>query len=286
MEQSIPKLEPKAACRNEYDVLQKVVLCSPEHMTIKDIINETQKHFEHDNINVSIAKKQHNHLIEALESQNIEVILLPVSSQFPEQVFTRDIGFTIGETVFISQMAAPVRQGEENVLTELLHKHNVPFTPIKNANIEGGDVIAAGDTVYVGISERTEDAAVDQLQQALPELTIVSVPMKKEFLHLDCVFNIISEKEALVYPPALRQKELDLLSARFDLIEVPDDEQFTLGTNVLSLGNNTILSLPQNHHVNQELAARGFHVIKVELSEIIKSGGSFRCCTMPLLRTE
>ncbi|MFD6004940.1 arginine deiminase family protein [Bacillus subtilis] len=45
-----------------------------------------------------------------------------------------------------------------------------------------------------------------------------------------------------------------------------------------------MISLPGNRHVNQQLSKRGYHIIEIDLSEIIKSGGSFRCCTMPLIR--
>lgn len=105
-------------------------------------------------------------------------------------------------------------------------------------------------------------------------------------MHLDCVFNIVSESEALIYPKALEPEEVEMLAKRYDLIEVPEDEQFTLGTNVLSIGRKTIISLPCNRHVNQQLSKRGYHIIEIDLSEIIKSGGSFRCCTMPLIRGE
>jgi N-dimethylarginine dimethylaminohydrolase len=53
---------------------------------------------------------------------------------------------------------------------------------------------------------------------------------------------------------------------------------------VLCIGNKKILSLPINKQVNQNLRNRGFEVIEVDISEIIKSGGSFRCCTLPILR--
>jgi N-dimethylarginine dimethylaminohydrolase len=65
---------------------------------------------------------------------------------------------------------------------------------------------------------------------------------------------------------------------------VSEEEQFTLGTNVLSIGNKKVLSLPVNKNVNKELRDRGFEVIEVDITEIIKSGGSFRCCTLPILR--
>ncbi|WP_416042309.1 dimethylarginine dimethylaminohydrolase family protein [Bacillus subtilis] len=286
MDVSIPKSQHKTVCRTEYGTLQKVILCKPEHMTIKDVINETQKHFEDDNIHVKTANDQHSRLVEALRSHNVEVILLPVRDGLPEQVFTRDIGFVIGEKAFLSSMTEPIRQGEEAVIKDFFHSQGISYTRMLDTSIEGGDVIIDDDIVYVGISQRTDISAICQLEEALPEYTIVPVKLHEKFLHLDCVFNIVSESEALIYPQAIEPDAADMLAKRYDLIEVPGDEQFTLGTNVLSIGKKTIISLPGNRHVNQQLSKRGYHIIEIDLSEIIKSGGSFRCCTMPLIRGE
>ncbi|QTN96925.1 dimethylarginine dimethylaminohydrolase family protein [Bacillus sp. LJBV19] len=285
MDVSIPKSTRKPACRSEFDALQTVILCRPEHMAIKDIINGTQKHFKQENINILVALKQHSEFIDILRSHQIEVVLLPADPALPEQVFTRDIGFVLGETAFISNMAASVRQGEETVFQGLLDNKKIPYTRLKKANIEGGDILIADGTVYAGLSKRTDKAAVRELQEALPEMTVVPIPLKEDFLHLDCVFNMISETEALYCKNGLRQKEIDLLAERFEMIEVPEEEQFTLGPNILSIGNQTIISLPQHRHTNRELRKRGYTVIETEFSEIIKSGGSFRCCTLPLVRT-
>lgn len=285
MDVSIPKSTWKPACRSEFDALQTVILCRPEHMAIKDIINGTQKHFKQENINIPVALKQHSEFIDILRSHQIEVVLLPADPALPEQVFTRDIGFVLGETAFVSNMAASVRQGEETVFQDLLDNKKIPYTRLKKANIEGGDILIADGTVYARLSKRTDKAAVRELQEALPEMTVVPIPLKEDFLHLDCVFNMISETEALYCKNGLRQKEIDLLAERFEMIEVPEEEQFTLGPNILSIGNQTIISLPQHRHTNRELRKRGYTVIETEFSEIIKSGGSFRCCTLPLVRT-
>ncbi|MGR7976104.1 dimethylarginine dimethylaminohydrolase family protein [Bacillus velezensis] len=285
MDVSIPKSTRKPACISEFDALQTVILCRPEHMTIKDIINGTQKHFKQENINIPVALKQHSEFIDILRSHQIEVVLLPADPALPEQVFTRDIGFVLGETAFISNMAASVRQGEEKVFQDLLDDKKIPYTRLKKANIEGGDILIADGTVYAGLSKRTDKEAVRELREALPEMTVVPIPLKENFLHLDCVFNMISETEALYCKNGLRQKEIDLLAERFEMIEVPEEEQFTLGPNILSIGNQTIISLPQHRHTNRELRKRGYTVIETEFSEIIKSGGSFRCCTLPLVRT-
>ncbi|RFU64434.1 hypothetical protein D0469_18875 [Peribacillus saganii] len=272
------------SCFSEYDELKQVILCPPEFMTIRDVINETQKHFKHEGIHIETALKQHNDFVETLQAQGVETILLPAHSKYPEQVFTRDIGFTIGNVIYVADMAAPIRQGEEGELKNWLERNSISYFKLLEDVIEGGDVIIDGNTVYIGISNRTNEDAIRHLQSLLVEHEVIPIPFTATYLHLDCVFNIISPTEALIFPGVIRKEEADLLASRYDLIEVTEEEQFTLGTNVLSIGNKKIISLPVNKGVNKQLRDRGYEVIEVDITEIIKSGGSFRCCTLPIFR--
>ncbi|MBS4203377.1 dimethylarginine dimethylaminohydrolase family protein [Lederbergia citrea] len=278
------KQQKPTFCGSEYDELHKVILCEPEHMAIHDVINETQKHFKQENIDSERALIEHREFTEALRNHGVDVILLTPLQKYPEQVFTRDIGFTIGRTLFVAEMASEIRQGEENVLKERLESQKVPFLDLTKGSIEGGDVIVDRNTIYVGMSSRTNEQAVNQLKKVLPTYTIETIPFDEKYLHLDCVFNILSPEEALFFPNAFDKETIDMLESRFNLIEVTEEEQFTLGTNVLSIGNKKVFSLPVNRQVNSQLKARGYNVIEIDFSEIIKSGGSFRCCTLPVLR--
>ncbi|MBY6037744.1 dimethylarginine dimethylaminohydrolase family protein [Fictibacillus nanhaiensis] len=271
-------------CDSEYGVLKKVIVCEPRFMKIDEVINETQRHFAKDNINMKRAMKQHQQFVKKLLENGVDVYKLPPMEEFPEQVFTRDIGFTIGETVFVSKMGSTIRDGEEKVLRNWLLEHQINLSLIEGDRIEGGDVIIHGQTVFIGVSGRTSEETIRQLQSELPDMTVVPVPFDPIYLHLDCVFNILSEQEALIYPQAFDERTLKFLTSRFDCIEVNKEEQFTMGTNVLSIGNKKVLSLPCNEKVNRALHERGYDVIEVDISEIIKSGGSFRCCSMPLYR--
>ncbi|OAH57697.1 hypothetical protein AWH48_01370 [Domibacillus aminovorans] len=271
-------------CNNEYDELQKVILCEPQFMAIREVINETQEHFKNENINVGRAMKQHGQFSQLLSDHGVEVIKLPSFQHYPEQVFTRDIGFTIGQTIFTAEMAADIRQGEENELQKWLKTEHISFLNLSEHSIEGGDVIVDGNTLYIGMSSRTNEGAIHQLKGILPDYEIIPISFNEKYLHLDCVFNIVSPNEALIFPEAIDHNTVKMLSSRFDLIEVTEKEQFTLGTNVLSIGRKKVFSLMGNHDVNNRLTERGYDVIEVDISEIIKSGGSFRCCTLPILR--
>ncbi|WP_394141590.1 dimethylarginine dimethylaminohydrolase family protein [Cytobacillus oceanisediminis] len=275
----------KAECFSEYDKLEQVVLCEPQYMSILDTINETQKHFKKEGINIDRAMKQHRHFVSALKENGVDVVLLPPLEKYPEQVFTRDIGFTLGKKVYVAEMAADIRQGEENVLKQWLEQQQIPFYNLTGDRIEGGDVLIDGKTIYVGVSNRTFEEAIEHLRSLLPEYEIISIPFTDTYLHLDCVFNIISPEEALIFPGEIHGEKVKMLESRYDLIRVSEDEQFTLGTNVLSIGNKKVFSLPVNKNVNKELRARGFEVMEVDITEIIKSGGAFRCCTMPVRRS-
>ncbi|WP_078592534.1 dimethylarginine dimethylaminohydrolase family protein [Evansella clarkii] len=280
----ISKKNQKSYCKSEYDTLQRVILCQPEHMTIRQVINDTQKHFKDEGIHIKKAMEQHEEFVKVLKKHGVDVVLLPADKNYPEQVFTRDIGFTLGQTIFVAEMAADVRKGEEDFLKKWLEDEEISYYNLIGDQIEGGDVIIDGQTIYVGLSNRTNKAATEHLHTLLPEFEVISVPFTEKYLHLDCVFNVISPTEALIYPGVIEKEKEELLASRYNLIEVSEEEQFTLGTNVLSLGNKKILSLPVNQNVNKQLRDRGYEVIEVDITEIIKSGGSFRCCTMPVLR--
>lgn len=282
---NIEKLETiETSCRSEYDTLKKVIVCEPQFMAIDEIINDVQKQYKDENIDVDRALHQHHEFVAKMREEGIDVITLAANESYPEQVFTRDIGFTLGNQTFVSEMASSIRRGEETILEKWLATHHVPFQKLSENHIEGGDVIIDGRTIFIGLSHRTCKSAILQLQNDLPDYEIVMVPFDPKYLHLDCVFNILSPTDALIFPEALQPETVKFLASRYQLIEVSKEEQFSLGTNVLSIGNKKVFSLPINKQVNAVMRGAGYEVIEVDFSEIIKSGGSFRCCTMPIER--
>src|SRR5699024_5648514 len=144
--------------------------------------------------------------------------LLPASKEYPEQVFTRDIGFTLGEKLFVAEMASDIREGEEEVLTNWLDKIDTDYETLDVNKIEGGDVIIDRNVVYVGVSERTSLEAIRKLQAKLPRQTVIPVKFDAKYLHLDCVFNVLSPEVALIYPDAIEPKMVQLLGEKYTLI--------------------------------------------------------------------
>ncbi|SHF94851.1 dimethylarginine dimethylaminohydrolase family protein [Ornithinibacillus halophilus] len=276
---------PKVYCKSEYDILKKVILCEPQYLINRQVLHDPELQYKHVKEHVELAVKQHREFVDTLNKYEIETIMLSPDKHYPEQTYTRDIGFTLGPTIYIAEMAQGVRKGEEHILKYWLHENQISYYNLIGEHIEGGDVIIDQDTIFIGLSSRTNEAAIEHLKQILTgQFHVKMIPFKDKFLHLDCVFNVLSPEVAIIYSEALSNEDIQFLSSRYDLIEVPYEEQHALATNVLSIGSGKVLSLPMNETVNKQMRKKGFEIIEVDISEIVKSGGSFRCCTLPLVR--
>ncbi|MFD1067102.1 dimethylarginine dimethylaminohydrolase family protein [Oceanobacillus locisalsi] len=271
-------------CQNEYDPLHQVIVVPPDNMKITTVINETQAYYAKDNIDRKKAMEQHAFFIKTLEDNGTKVISLSPRPNLNEQVFTRDIGFVIRDYLFISTMKRDIRKKESPILQNWLDEEKVNYHTFSDTTIEGGDVIIDNDHIWVGLSQRTEQAAVDCLCRQFPHMEVTTIPLQEDILHLDCAFNILEGKYALIYPDGMSENAYHLLKKHYTCVEVTKEEQFYMAPNVLSIGHHKVISLPENKRINKILTELGYHIIEVPFSEIIKSGGSFRCCTLPLYR--
>ena len=76
-----------------------------------------------------------------------------------------------------------------------------------------------------------------------------------------------------------------LNSRGIEILEVNEQEQHNFATNLLNLGNDTlILALSRNERIIAELEARGFRVMSAELNKLVNGAGAIHCLTAPLRR--
>jgi arginine deiminase len=70
-----------------------------------------------------------------------------------------------------------------------------------------------------------------------------------------------------------------------EILEVNEQEQHNFATNLLNLGNDTvILALSKNERIMAELERRGFRVMSAELNKLVNGAGAIHCLTAPLRR--
>lgn len=280
----------KVNINDEYSKLKSVVVSSADYFDPSNLAinNETiRRYAENGEVPTKEAiLEEQKHFWDVLKKLGIELLVADQVEGAKGQMFTRDLAFVIGDKFFISSMKKENRRlainGWENIINHI-DKNKIIKVP-NNIYLEGGDIIVDNKTVYVGISERTTMDAIEFLKNILgEEYSIVPLKLKPKFLHLDVVFTIINPNLALIYKDGLERDSYELLD-KYTKIEVNEQEQFELATNIFVVDLQTIIINSQHKRIEEELKKYNLNIIPIDLTETAKDGGAFRCTTCPITR--
>jgi len=218
---------------SETSPLKKVLVYRPGD-EIKQIRN-AKKWLFLDIPNLKKMQEQHYNFTTAMKIEGIEVINVETKEtrDIPNLYFTRDYGFTLNRGFFSANMNK-VRKKEELSALNMIKKAKIPIISEKlTTQIEGGDIIFLNSEIMLmGYSKRTDLASIFNITKYTSK-NIIPIELQKNFIHLDVVFNCISEDQCLIYKPALKKEFLSFLKTlKFEIIEVQEKEQKTMGTNV------------------------------------------------------
>lgn len=283
---------------NETDRLKKVIIGRCEGYALEDayveVVNEDQKNGLP---KIEQLIPEFNSLKNTLEARNVEVLIPKYVGKFVyDQLTPRDIGITIGNKFVISNMVKPSRRYEVAGILPFITKMEGPVPTIlipseHHITLEGGDIVVDKGNIYVGISQRTNLAGFQYLEAQFGEafnlipINCTSLDEGQNVLHLDCTFNPVGEDHALIFPEGFKQVP-DIIREKYEWITVTAEEQAELATNVISIDKNTVISRKHEkcERVNAKLRNAGIEVIELQFDGAPASGGSFRCCTLPLVR--
>jgi len=235
--------------------------------------------------------------VSLLQSAGAEVTLLPHEEGTTlDSIYVRDASIVCDRGAIICRMGKSARMTEGGAQSRTFERIGVPVVGHIEppGTVEGGDVFWIDErTLAVGRGYRTNDEGIRQLRQllagAIDELVVVPLPHWRgagEVLHLMSLVSQVDRDLAVVYSPLLPVPFRERLLARgIALVEVPDDEFETMGTNVLAVKPRVCIALAGNPVTRERLQAAGAIVIGYEGDEIsLKGAGGPTCLTRPLGR--
>ncbi|WP_304198670.1 dimethylarginine dimethylaminohydrolase family protein [Flavobacterium alvei] len=222
------------------------------------------------------------------------------------QIFTRDIGFVIGD-VFIKSNILPERVRELDAIQYVIDQIQPEkvVTPPEEVHIEGGDVMLWDDYVFIGtykgsdykdyITARTNRAGVQFIKELFPnkkvkefDLIKSKIEARDNALHLDCCFQPVGKDKAIIYKRGFREEAdylfLVQLFGEENLFHITRKEMYSMCSNVFSIDTNVVVSEKKFSRLNKWLKKQGFVVEKIPYAEISKQEGLLRCSTLPLIR--
>jgi dimethylargininase len=142
--------------------------------------------------------------------------------------------------------------------------------------VDGGDVLVLGKNIYIGISTRSNDSAVRQLQELLAKYgyEVTAVEMH-DCLHLKTALTKVDDKTLLINPNWVDTSHFK----GFDWIEVDPSEPFA--ANCLPVGDGIIFptAFPKT---KQRLEQKGYKIQAVNVAELAKAEGAVTCCSLVL----
>jgi arginine deiminase len=236
------------------------------------------------------AERQHRALVGALEAEGVRCHVVPAREDMPDLSFTRDATLMTPWGLLELNPAAAHREAEVAHVRKSAEMWGLPqLGVIEEGRVEGGDIcILRPGMVAIGWSgERTDETGARALARLFEARgwTAMVTRFDPYFLHLDTLFTVIDRKRAVACLEALEPGFVNRLwMLGLELIPVTIGEVQTLGANLVSLGDDRILSAADNRRINIELARRGYRVIAVEIDQFTRCGGGIHCLTMPLSR--
>lgn len=270
--------------------LKQVLLCPPHYLSLTPInkiaINWLDKG---ELIDRNKCLLEHQQLIYFYENNGIKVSLLTPNEGLSSQLFTRDFAFMLKEGAVIGRFKEPIRQAETQHYKNKLMEMGIPIiASCSQGFIEGGDFWMLDEkTIVIGCLQRSNLVGIKNIRQQLIPLgyQVIAVEAPAKYLHLDMIFNMVDKKTAVTYWHALpKHFQNHLTENNYDLIKIAEHEVFLHFCNLQALGDKRVISLKKNVQVNKQLEARGFTVLKLDCSEILKAGGGPHCMTFPILR--
>ena len=225
---------------NETDQLQVVVLGLPQSRGYVPKLSETYDAKSYEAVSRGIYPRESdviremNVVLSILQRYGVEV-LRPTPLENYNQIFARDVGFTIDDTFFISNLIPDRALETDAFATSILpriaegHIEHLP----EQVHTEGGDILLYDDLLFVGTylgddypdlkTARTNRYAIDFLRERFPRKRVIPLELRKHdhdphrsVLHLDCAFQPVSRGRALIYKEGfLHKQDIGLLEEIF-----------------------------------------------------------------------
>lgn len=126
-----------------------------------------------------------------LRKTGAEVIELPALTPYPDSVFVEDTALCLPQGAILMRPGAPTRVGEVSEMAPVLYNLYKDVREIKDpGTIEGGDILVTAREILVGLSDRTDQAGVDELAALVRDwgYTVCAITIPDDVLHFktDC----------------------------------------------------------------------------------------------------
>jgi dimethylargininase len=225
-------------------------------------------------VDLDLARRQHKGYVATLRHVGLEVTELPADDEHPDAVFVQDRVSVIDGRAIVGPSAVESRRGEAEALIDVLGRSYPVAELSAPACLDWGDALVTEDALFIGLSERSNQAAVERLREILaPGRRVEGVPLPSDLLHLLSGCAYLGDRVLLA------ANSLGEFARSNGFTVVPVSEREPLAANVLALGRLAVV--PAGY---PETAARieqaGFRLQRISVGEFEKRDGGVTCLSV------
>jgi N-dimethylarginine dimethylaminohydrolase len=267
-----------AATKQRIPSVRHYAMTAPTFFTVEYAINPWMD--PSTAVDTHVAMNQWETLRQTYKELGHTVELVEPVAGLPDMVYAANGGLLVNGKAVVARFAYPQRAGESVAYAEWMARHGFDPAETRHVNEGQGDLLVVGSIVLAGYGFRTERQAHSEIA-ALVGMPVVSLELVDPRLyHLDTALAVLDDTTIAYYPPAFSDEaRAQLLELFPDAIQVASADAYVLGLNAVSDGLNVILPAAATGFAEQ-LREAGFLPIGVDLSELLKGGGSVKCCTL------
>lgn len=278
---------PAAQATSRVPETRSYLMCPPEFFTVEYSINPWMDPAKP--VDTELAMLQWTELRDTYRALGHAVSEITPIKGLPDMVFAANSGTVVGGRVLGARFRAAERQAEAEFYRRWFVQRGFRDVVMPSHVNEGeGDLVWTGSVLLAGTGFRTDPAAHAEAQEVLGVPVVSLQLVDARFYHLDTALMVLTPAtddrpaEVAYFPEAFSPGSLRVLHRLFpDAIQATAADAEVLGLNGVSDGRNVVLPA-QAVALADQLSARGYEPVPVDMSELRKSGGGPKCCTLEL----
>lgn len=262
---------------------RRYLMCPPVHFRVTYSINPWMDPAKP--VDLPLALAQWEDLRDRYLALGHSVSLLEPRPELPDMVFAANGATVIDGRVLGARFAYEERVREAEIHLEWFRSRG--YADVRepaHINEGEGDFAVTGSYVLAGRGFRSSPLSHSEAQEFFGRPVIGLDLVDPRYYHLDTALCVLDEAadEIMYYPGAFSPGSRAVLARLFPgALIAAEEDAAALGLNAVSDGRHVLL--PQAAvGLYEPLRERGFEPIGIDLGELLKGGGSVKCCTQEL----
>jgi N-dimethylarginine dimethylaminohydrolase len=275
----VPASASKAARATERTArIRHYVMTPPQFFAVDYAINPWMD--TANPVDTAVAVAQWQNLRDTYLRLGHVVDLVDPVAGLPDMVYAANGGLILDDTAVVARFKYPQRQHESVLYADWMRSHGYRPVHTRHVNEGQGDLLPVGQKILAGTGFRTDPRAHYEIAEIFGRPVVSLQLVDPRFYHLDTALSVLDDTTIAYYPPAFSESSRTQLETLFpDAIVVESADAYVFGLNAVSDGRHVVHPAAAVGFAGQ-LSRAGFEPIGINMSELLKGGGSVKCCTL------